>query len=1089
MAAHRLIVLVLVAAIPLLTHAAAGSGSNGEDQIGWEILTSKNFSSQIRLHPHVLLLVTVSWCGESRSLMREISHKLKKEHDQYGSLKLMVVHRNIDKVLATSVDAGQGITVLCYHLAVSYRYHGSLRAQAILSSVHYLTSSAPNELPLKRLNNSEELDMFLASTDKAILLLESCGWTSKLLMQHYGNETLQGGVLAERLNKETNRTLASGGQKNLKGMGNEMISDEADDRCGRSPWVEEFSAQNETASLTDEDIHTTFEMSCSFEEFKKFESFFIKFLAVVRDFYLPSQRQRYGLVSERLLLSPLGVEVSDQWYLIVSYAGCPGCLKVLKEGDHLHDVIERHDLPVMELADKGGDIGPSLPINKPSLLLFVDRTSDSIETRRRSWEALHAFKEVALQYWKPKQVDGKNIDWPKRSPLQTHEGSINMFGSQRLLLSHSSQKIKLNDKMSIMIINEGEQVTLDSEATNLESKSLHEILTYLVGQKKQSKLSSLAKEAGFQLLSDDIDIKAADVPSSQTESDNQDSTRNPIEVSDKDLLHMNKETDKISTVEQGGEESQPLSAEALSAGTEQKTPDDLGSEESALSDPHQSLDTDEIASPIYLDSKVQSYVLFEKSANAKHQSGGFTGSFLFSECDYQFLRSLTNSSKIPRIVIIDPISQQHHVLSEIANLSSNSVSTFIDEFLNGSLIPYQRSGPLWNSIEMPHPPFVNLDFHEKDPIPSVTVEMFSELVFGVGQPDGQNATNPWHRDVLVLFSSSWCGFCQRMELVVREVYRALKGYMDMVNSDSMNKEKVWREDLKDNALRVPAIYSIDCTLNECGSILRSMGQRDVYPTLLLFPAESKTPIPYDGNMMVTDVIRFIANHGHSSHHLSRERGTLWVDEEERDNHDDQHKGESMSRGRKDPLHGKDGYFGAVDRNGESTTDRTSKPNAAPQEIAVGSFLIATDHLHGLNLFSEAKILIVGADYDIGFRGVIVNKPVGWDSIKFEDANLAELLKEAPLSFGGPVIQEGLPFVSLTRSSLNDQYPQVLSGVYFLDPLATIHEIEKIKAGNQSATNYWFFWGYSGWGWDQLFSEIAGAAWSVHEGKPEDLQWP
>lgn len=192
MAAHRLIVLVLVAAIPLLTHAAAGSGSNGEDQIGWEILTSKNFSSQIRLHPHVLLLVTVSWCGESRSLMREISHKLKKEHDQYGSLKLMVVHRNIDKVLATSVDAGQGITVLCYHLAVSYRYHGSLRAQAILSSVHYLTSSAPNELPLKRLNNSEELDMFLASTDKAILLLESCGWTSKLLMQHYGNETLQG---------------------------------------------------------------------------------------------------------------------------------------------------------------------------------------------------------------------------------------------------------------------------------------------------------------------------------------------------------------------------------------------------------------------------------------------------------------------------------------------------------------------------------------------------------------------------------------------------------------------------------------------------------------------------------------------------------------------------------------------------------------------------------------------------------------------------------------------------------------------------------------------------------------------------------
>jgi len=445
----------------------------------------------------------------------------------------------------------------------------------------------------------------------------------------------------------------------------------------------------------------------------------------------------------------------------------------------------------MQLADKGGDIGPSLPINKPSVLLFIDRTSDSAETRRRSWESLHAFKEVALQYWKPNQVDGKIIDWPKRSSVHTHEGSTNLFGSQRLLLSHSSQKIKLNDKMSIMIINEGEQVTLDSEATSSGSSSLHEILTYLVGQKKQLKLSSLAKESGFQLLSDDIDIKLADVPSSRIDSDDQYSAKNAIEVSDKDL-HMNEETDKISSVEQGGEESQPLSAEAPSADAEQKAPGNLGTEDSALSDPHQSLNSDEIASPMYLDSTAQTYILSEKSANLKHQSSGFTGSFLFSECNYQFLRSLTNSSQVPRIVIIDPILQQHHVLSEMADLSSNSISAFIDEFLNGSLIPYQRSGPLRNSIEMPHPPLVNLDFHEKDSLPSVTSEMFSELVFGLGQPDDQNATNPWHKDVVVLFKSSWCGFCQRMELVVREVYRALKGYMDMVNSDSKSKEEVLR---------------------------------------------------------------------------------------------------------------------------------------------------------------------------------------------------------------------------------------------------------------------------------------------------------
>ena len=37
--------------------------------------------------------------------------------------------------------------------------------------------------------------------------------------------------------------------------------------------------------------------------------------------------------------------------------------------------------------------------------------------------------------------------------------------------------------------------------------SLHEILKHLLEQKKQAKLSLLAKEVGFQLLSNDIDIR------------------------------------------------------------------------------------------------------------------------------------------------------------------------------------------------------------------------------------------------------------------------------------------------------------------------------------------------------------------------------------------------------------------------------------------------------------------------------------------------------------------------------------------------------------------------------------------------------
>lgn len=123
--------------------------------------------------------------------MDELSKKLAIEQEKYSSLKLMLVNRNAEKRLADSLGAVEGLTVLCYHHAVSYKYNGILRVQNILSSMYYLISHSVENIPLKRLGNSDELEMFLASTDKAVLLLETCGWTSKFLKQT-GNETVQG---------------------------------------------------------------------------------------------------------------------------------------------------------------------------------------------------------------------------------------------------------------------------------------------------------------------------------------------------------------------------------------------------------------------------------------------------------------------------------------------------------------------------------------------------------------------------------------------------------------------------------------------------------------------------------------------------------------------------------------------------------------------------------------------------------------------------------------------------------------------------------------------------------------------------------
>lgn len=49
-------------------------------------------------------------------------------------------------------------------------------------------------------------------------------------------------------------------------------------------------------------------------------------------------------------------------------------------------------------------------------------------------------------------------------------------------------------------------------------------------------------------------------------------------------------------------------------------------------------------------------------------------------------------------------------------------------------------------------------------------------------------------------------------------------------------------------------------------------QRDLYPSLLLFPAERKEAVPYGGDIAVSEIISFIADQGSNSERLFRESG-------------------------------------------------------------------------------------------------------------------------------------------------------------------------------------------------------------------------
>ncbi|KAA8533352.1 hypothetical protein F0562_033115 [Nyssa sinensis] len=1075
------------------------SESDGGKLVQWQILTKQNFSSQIRLQPHLLLMVTVPWSGESRSLMKELAHVVTNKQENFGTLKLMLLYRSIERMLADALGATEGITILYFHQSLAYKYQGRLRAQNILSSVHFVMSHFPKEIPLKSLNTPKDLKIFLESTDKALLLLEFCGWTPRLLVKrkNNGTESAFEGLSGTGLDGETDRALAAEGKKNQKRIENEKMKCGIGSEFTRIPWLGEFSPVNDSAFLEDENMRPGDGLSCSFEEFQRFESFFTKFMTVVREFSLPPERLRFGLVSKRSLLSSLGVGDSSSWLTMLYFVGCPSCSKVLREGDDLKNVLQMHNSLVTELEGDGHDLEPSLPANKPSILLFIDRSSDSLRTRRKSKEALNVFRDLALRC----QMAGQNNAKPVKSSVEAYQAWRSTSQSRRLEMPPTSQKITLKNKMSIMITNNGKHVTLDDIASDLKASSLHEILAYALQHKKEVKLSSLAREAGFQLLSDDFDIKIAEALPARTEivQSNQVAAELPMEDL-KSSVDLKK--DQIPYADGKSdmgyeEQSKPTYGETPEYNDEKISYRGTNTQFSAELD--QSHTNQVLASAEDGNVEQKTNPQLEKSEEQQLHVKGFRGSFFFSDGGYRLLKALTVGSKIPAVVIIDPSLQQHYVLPEETIFSYSSLSDFLDGFLNGSLLPYQRSESIVQSRrEAPIPPFVNLDFHEVGSIPRVTTHTFSEMVLGFNQSDTTNADHAWKTDVLVLFSNNWCGFCQRMELVVREVYWALKGYANILKNGSRNEKSVLSsDDLKDNLLKLPLIYFMDCTLNDCSLILRSMAQRELYPALLLFPAERKNTVSYEGDMAVLDIIKFIADHGSNSQSLVGGKGNLWAGVEQGSRNQKSYKEALQTAVHKEAPLAREKYHEVLLKNRTPKVEvrynwiRPQKSNGlhgtAPQ-VRVGSILHSTDRLLNVRVFDKSIILIVKADQGTGFQGLIINKHISWDALHELEEGL-EQLKEAPLSFGGPVVKRGMLLVALTRRVFKVQYPEILPNLYFLDQEATIHEIEGFKLGNQSVTDYWFFLGYSSWDWDQLFHEIAEGAWNISNGNTGLLDWP
>lgn len=111
--------------------------------------------------------------------MAEIEHSVGSS-EELGRLKLMVVYRNSEKLLTDAIGAAEGIKVLYYQHSMQFKYQGKLRARDILSAVHYIMSLKHEEAPFEVLHTKEDVETFTESTDKSVILYESCGWFIRL---------------------------------------------------------------------------------------------------------------------------------------------------------------------------------------------------------------------------------------------------------------------------------------------------------------------------------------------------------------------------------------------------------------------------------------------------------------------------------------------------------------------------------------------------------------------------------------------------------------------------------------------------------------------------------------------------------------------------------------------------------------------------------------------------------------------------------------------------------------------------------------------------------------------------------------------
>jgi len=151
---------------------------------------------------------------------------------------------------------------------------------------------------------------------------------------------------------------------------------------------------------------------------------------------------------------------------------------------------------------------------------------------------------------------------------------------------------------------------------------------------------------------------------------------------------------------------------------------------------------------------------------------------------------------------------------ESEKLNADTLESFVSQTIEGTYKSYKKSEPVPEKND--------------GPVKVLVGKNFEEIVF--------DAT----KDVFVEFYAPWCGHCKKLAPIWEELGEMFEDNKDVV------------------------IAKMDATANAAPDTIELKG----YPTLIFFPADDKTGIPYNGERDLDSLMQFV--HEKASHTVGKD---------------------------------------------------------------------------------------------------------------------------------------------------------------------------------------------------------------------------